>query len=120
MPHTVRKIDLFFKYSRSDKEYNLDITCEGPEQYKVTAKFGPRGGTLTEVVKSRGLVSFPVAQTLFIKTRDEKLAKGYVEDGDDPFIDKITKAASIWRHTLSGTQWKALIQFIKEYAEEQA
>lgn len=71
-----RHVDLFYEDGRSNKEYHLLLTREG-EGYRVTAKFGPRDGTLTHIDKTKGCVSWSSAVQMFEKTEREKRAKGY-------------------------------------------
>jgi hypothetical protein len=91
-----KEIHLFYEDYKSDKEYHLIMECE-ENRYRVTAKFGPRGGTLTHVDKTKGLVTFYEAAKIFSKTEEEKRAKGYedIETDRDKLIKRLKKLSGL-------------------------
>jgi len=118
--HMIEKqTNLYYQDYKSDKVYYLLLSREG-SKYRVTAQFGPRGGTVTQVDKTRGLVSWIKANEVFDKTEREKRAKGY-EDIETPrqtLIKRLKLEIPIsW---LSDSTWNKIADFIEGYVEEQA
>lgn len=77
MPETKElSASLYFKDSRSDKEYHLQLIAQG-DGYMVTAQNGRRGGTLTPRNKTTVPVAYDKARAVYDKTLKEKLSEGY-------------------------------------------
>lgn len=119
----VRSITLYYKDSRSDKEYRLSLerVSNTFSQYVVIAKFGPRGGTLTHVDKTRGTpISYTEACIMYDKTEKEKRAKGYREADDNvaKMIARLQKDTGIVAYTLNGKGWEVIAKVVLGYIEE--
>lgn len=112
-----REAHLFFKDHRSNKEYHLTLERNSThELYKVIAKFGPRGGTLTHVDKTHGYTTYDKAVAIYDKTYAEKTGKGYKPFND--LAQRIQRQVGISSWILTDNQWQRLTEFIEMYAEE--
>lgn len=120
----VRSVSLYYKDSRSDKEYHLSIERDktGWSDYYVVAKFGPRGGTLTHVDKTKGKpTSYGAAIIIFDKTEREKRSKGYKEAVTKTplqlMIERLKKDTSLG---LYQDEWETIAETVLMYLEEAA
>jgi hypothetical protein len=114
--------DLFYKDHRSDKEYHLQfnsVVVRGRvTKYTVTFPFGPRGKALTHVDKTRGATNYSNAYAIYLKTKNEKLAKGYKPiDQEDELVNKF-KAAVVSPWWYGDSEWKEIAKVAREYFEE--
>jgi hypothetical protein len=85
----------------------------------VIAKFGPRGGTLTHVDKTRGTpISYTEACIMYDKTEKEKRAKGYAEpvDAVAKMIARLKKETNI--SVPYYYQWEAIAKAVLVFLEE--
>jgi hypothetical protein len=116
----IHEAHLFYRDARSDKEYHLELVTGHTNGFKVIAKFGPRGGTMTVVDKTRDrLVSYVEALSLFNKTVREKTAKGYTShDAKAELIARMKKQTGLI--VMTDYAWAKLAQFVLDYMEENA
>jgi hypothetical protein len=119
----VRSLTLYYKDSRSDKEYHLSLerVSNTFNSYVVIAKFGPRGGTLTHVDKTRGTpITYTEACIMYDKTEKEKRAKGYREADNTlaKMVARLKKDTGIVSYTLSDKGWEAVAKVVLGYIEE--
>lgn len=109
----LRQVDLYFKNYRSDKEYHLVLEQVG-SQYRVTAKFGPRGGTLTHVDKTKGPTTYFSALNMFNKTEAEKRGKGY-NDIQPSLVQFLKDHCSVY--SLTSYEWNKIARAAQEYID---
>lgn len=114
-----KQVDLYYEDYKSDKEYHLVLESVGGAKYKVTAKFGPRGGTLTHVDKTKGTTTYTKALDIFNKTEQEKRNKGYTDltTPRQKLVARLKDETSIWMYE---NQWNELAGWIEDYLEEQS
>jgi hypothetical protein len=76
---------LYFMNGSSDKTYTAIMKPVTPFQgkYRVYARYGRRGGTQTEIEKTKVPVDLWAAEGLFHELIHEKIAKGYSETDPD-------------------------------------
>lgn len=111
-----KKVDLYYKDYRSDKEYHLQINANG-HGYTVTAQFGPRGKTLTHVDLTKGKsVLWSEAIQIFDKKETEKRAKGYAEIKRSLKQRLQTELQFLY---LTDYSYGKLAEWIENYVEEQ-
>jgi bifunctional non-homologous end joining protein LigD len=70
------RVSLYFKDSRSDKEYHLQLLASG-EAFMVYYQNGPRGGTLTNGKKTPSPVDYATAKKKYDSVVKEKTRDGY-------------------------------------------
>lgn len=73
----VKRTTLHYREGTSDKVYEVDICQTGKAQYVVNFRYGKRGATLKEGVKTTQAVPLPEAERVFDKLVQEKTKKGY-------------------------------------------
>jgi hypothetical protein len=114
-----KQVDLYYIDYKSDKEYHLVLESVGQAKYKVTAKFGPRGGTLTHVDKTKGTTIYSKALDIFNKTEREKRSKGYtdIKTPRQKLIERMKEDLQLW---LYEHQWVSLATWVENYLEEQS
>lgn len=79
-------ISLYYKDSKSDKQYNAQI-AEADNGYLVNFQYGRRGGTLATGTKTTTPVDKNTAEKIFNKLIREKKAKGYTEgEAGTPYL----------------------------------
>ena len=71
------KADLHYKDDSSDKEYHVELKEEATG-FVVNISYGRSGGAMQEGTKTASPVNREVAEKIFNKVVDEKVAKGYV------------------------------------------
>ena len=96
------------------------MTEVGFGHYKVTAKFGPRGGTLTHVDKTKGFTNYSNALEIFIKTESEKRAKGYKDilNPRQALINRLKQSTPT--SYLLPSEWGKIAKTVEEIIEEHA
>lgn len=114
---------VYYKDHKSDKEYHIEIkAARMGGRYKVEAKFGPRGGTLTHVDLTRGKeVTYSVAYELYNKRLNEKLAKGYTYT----YPDQVSELVATMKREIPGVYlfdaaWTQIARWVNTYLEEKA
>lgn len=73
----IKRTTLHYQAGSSDKIYEVDLCQTGEERYVVNFRYGRRGSTLKEGVKTEQAVPLPQAQKVFDKLVAEKFNKGY-------------------------------------------
>lgn len=113
-----KQVDLYYEDYKSDKEYHLVLESVGAK-YKVTAMFGPRGGTLTHVDKTKGVTDYTKALGIFNKTEQEKRNKGYkdIQTPRQKLISRMKEDLQLWMYE---HQWNFLAAWVENYLEEQS
>ncbi len=75
----VKRTTLFFQEGNSDKIYEVDLCSVAPDRYVVNFRYGRRGATLKEGVKTEQPVDLAKAEKVFEKLVTSKTSKGYQE-----------------------------------------
>jgi predicted DNA-binding WGR domain protein len=75
----IKRTTLHYREGTSDKVYEVDICQTGEAQYVVNFRYGKRGATLKEGVKTTQAVPLPEAERVFDKLVQEKTKKGYTD-----------------------------------------
>lgn len=73
----IKRTTLHFQEGTSDKVYEVDLCLVGSDRYVVNFRYGRRGATLKEGVKTEQPVTLAQAEKAFDKLVSEKTKKGY-------------------------------------------
>ncbi|OKH33459.1 hypothetical protein NIES2119_23060 [[Phormidium ambiguum] IAM M-71] len=73
----IKRTTLHFQEGTSDKVYEVDLCLVGSDRYVVNFRYGRRGATLKEGVKTEQPVTLAQAEKVFEKLVSEKTKKGY-------------------------------------------
>lgn len=73
----IKRTTLHYQEGTSDKVYEVDLCLVGTDRYVVNFRYGRRGATLKEGVKTEQPVTLAQAEKVFDKLVSEKTKKGY-------------------------------------------
>ncbi|XWK88930.1 MAG: WGR domain-containing protein [Phormidium sp.] len=73
----IKRTTLHYQEGTSDKVYEVDLCLVGTDRYVVNFRYGRRGATLKEGVKTQQPVTLAQAEKVFEKLVGEKTKKGY-------------------------------------------
>ncbi|HEY9299791.1 MAG TPA: WGR domain-containing protein, partial [Phormidium sp.] len=73
----IKRTTLHYQEGTSDKVYEVDLCLVGSDRYVVNFRYGRRGATLKEGVKTEQPVTLTQAEKAFDKLVSEKTKKGY-------------------------------------------
>jgi len=73
----IKRTTLHYQEGTSDKVYEVDLCLVGADRYVVNFRYGRRGATLKEGVKTEQPVTLDQAEKAFDKLVSEKTKKGY-------------------------------------------
>ncbi|MBE9227412.1 WGR domain-containing protein [Phormidium sp. LEGE 05292] len=73
----IKRTTLHYQEGTSDKVYEVDLCLVGSDRYVVNFRYGRRGATLKEGVKTEQPVTLAQAEKAFDKLVGEKTKKGY-------------------------------------------
>ncbi|MFB2877659.1 WGR domain-containing protein [Floridanema aerugineum] len=73
----IKRTTLHYQEGTSDKVYEVDLCLVGSDRYVVNFRYGRRGATLKEGVKTEQPVTLAQAEKVFDKLVNEKTKKGY-------------------------------------------
>ncbi len=83
----IKRTILHYQEGTSDKIYEVDLCQTGEDRYVVNFRYGRRGATLKEGVKTEQPVPLAQAQKAFDKLVAEKVKKGY-QDVSTPLVSE--------------------------------
>lgn len=95
----IKQTILVFQEGRSDKIYEIDLCEVGQGRYVVNFRYGRRGSTLKEGVKTVGTVKLAEAEQVFAGLVAEKTKKGYRDAANLPASTQKSEKAKTVRIT---------------------
>ena len=87
----IKRTTLHYREGTSDKVYEVDLCQIGENRYVVNFRYGRRGATLKEGVKTTQPVPLAEAQKIFDKLVGEKTKKGYQDVSTPPAEETLVK-----------------------------
>jgi predicted DNA-binding WGR domain protein len=85
----IKRTTLHFQEATSDKIYEVDLCQTGENRYVVNFRYGRRGATLKEGVKTTQAVPLAEAEKVFDKLVAEKVKKGYQDVSTPPVRETV-------------------------------
>ncbi|HAZ48729.1 MAG TPA: hypothetical protein DDW76_23090 [Cyanobacteria bacterium UBA11369] len=88
----IKRTTLHYQEGTSDKVYEVDLCQTGENRYVVNFRYGRRGASLKEGVKTTQPVPLAEAQKVFDKLVAEKTKKGYQDVSTPPAEETLAKS----------------------------